>query len=112
MMKRGRGPMRSAWLKSRMLVLSLSIMAALCGSAVTSSAQAPQPPKDMMKLSLSPGLVSIIRVPNWVAASEGLYKKNGLDMYQCVGKGDVDSLKKIANVDVPMDVRCAKNVES
>ncbi len=79
---------------------------ALTSGLGLASAQEQDKPKDLIPLHVAPGLVSILRMPNWVALSEGIYRKNGLDVDQCVPAGDVNDLKRILGVDAPMEYRC------
>ena len=67
--------------------------------------QAPAP-QNLLPLRLTPGLVSILRMVNWVAYNEGIYKKNGLDVDQCMPQGDVEDLKQIVGIEAPTQYRC------
>jgi hypothetical protein len=43
---------------------------------------------------------------NWVSLNEGIYKKNGLDVDQCMPAGDVTDIKEALGIEVPMEYRC------
>jgi hypothetical protein len=43
---------------------------------------------------------------NWVAFNENIYRKNGLDVDQCMPQSDVDNLKEDLGIDAPMEYRC------
>ena len=90
-----------------LLVLSLLVVAAGGGPIRAQEEQAQQEPAQQgSAILIVPGLVTVLRVPNWVALSEGLYKKNGLNIDQCVPPGDVRDLKRILGVDAPVEYRC------
>jgi NitT/TauT family transport system substrate-binding protein len=88
---------------ARLIALVL-IIAVVAGVSINAYAQRPQ--QDLIPLRLTPGLVSILRMVNWVALNEGVYLKNGLNVDQCMPQGDVDDLKEILGVDAPTQYRC------
>jgi ABC-type nitrate/sulfonate/bicarbonate transport system substrate-binding protein len=87
--------------KKLILVVLVLVVAAAIGNANAGQAQ-----QQLLPLRIIPGGVLISRVLNWVALNEGIYKKNGLDVDQCVPQNDVSSLKSIAGIDAPMEYRC------
>ena len=88
-----------------LLVLSLVVMAA-GGDAIMAHAQQAQQPQ-LLPVRVAPlGIVTIHRVVNLVAENEGIYRKNGLDVDQCVSLGDVKDLKRILGIDAPTQYRC------
>jgi len=101
--------MRTTWLRSGTSIVALALAGA-AGLGATAAARQAQP--DLIKVRVTPALVTILRVPNWVAASEGIYRRNGLDVEQCVPPNDVRDVKRILDVDVPMKHRCTDNAPS
>jgi len=91
--------MRVGWL----LILILMVT---CAGGVAITGHAQQSPQSLLPLRLTPGLVSVLRMINWVALNEGIYKKNGLDVDQCMPQGDVEDLKQIAGIEAPTQYRC------
>jgi len=91
--------MRVGWLLILILVVT-------CAGGVAIAGHAQQSPQNLLPLRLTPGLVSILRMVNWVALNEGIYKKNGLDVDQCMPQGDVEDLKQIAGIEAPTQYRC------
>ena len=83
--------------------LSLLVVILVVASGLLYAAQAPQ---DLIPLRVTPGLVSILRMINWVSLNEGIYKKNGLDVDQCMPAGDVTDIKEALGIEVPMEYRC------
>lgn len=94
---------------TRRIALGIAFAGLAAATAVT---QAWQAPPALIKLRVTPALVTVLRVPNWVAASEGIYRKHGLDVTQCVPPNDVRDLKRILNVDAPMEHRCTDTAPS
>lgn len=90
---------RMTWL----LVLGYVVVAA---GGVAMTVHARQAQNNLLPLRLTPGLVSILRMVNWVALNEGIYRKNGLDVDQCMPQGDVDDLKDILRIEAPTQYRC------
>jgi ABC-type nitrate/sulfonate/bicarbonate transport system substrate-binding protein len=88
----------------KMLAVPVLIASVLVVSQLSTHAQAPQP--KLLPLRLTPGLVSILRMVNWVALNEGIYLKNGLDVDQCMPQGDVTDLKRLLNIEAPTAYRC------
>ncbi len=89
------------------LLLAAMLVAAGAPFALTHSAHAQQQAKqDLLPLRLTPSLVSILRMVNWVALSEDVYRKNGLDVDQCMPQSDVDNLKDELGIDAPTQWRC------
>ena len=85
-------------------IISLLVVGTLVvAGGLSFAAQAQQ---DLLPLRLTPGLVSILRMINWVALNEGIYKKNGLDVDQCMPAGDVKDIKEATGIEVPMEYRC------
>src|SRR5579862_4001105 len=97
--------MRTTRRRTKFIVLILSLVAAAAGGDAL-RAQEPQAQQKLLSLQLTPVLVTVLRLPNWVALSEGIYTKNGLDVDQCVPAGDVRDLKRILGVDTPSEYRC------
>jgi ABC-type nitrate/sulfonate/bicarbonate transport system substrate-binding protein len=89
------------------LILTLISIAALAGGAIYGRAQ--RAPQNLLPLRLTPSLVSILRMINWVALNEGIYRKNGLDVDQCMPQNDVDELKEALRIDAPTQYRCKPN---
>jgi len=86
------------------LKLTSIVAVVLAGSAIHGHAQQAQ--QDLIPLRLTPGLVSILRMINWVALDQGIYRKNGLDVDQCMPQGDVEDLKRILGIEAPAQYRC------
>jgi ABC-type nitrate/sulfonate/bicarbonate transport system substrate-binding protein len=64
-------------------------MATSLGSAIPGQAQQQQ--QQLLPLRINPiARVTILRILNWVALDEGIYKKNGLDVDQCLASDDTD----------------------
>ena len=85
--------MRLSWLLMGIVVAGLCV-------------QAQQPPQNLLPLRLTPSLVSILRMVNWVAFDENIYRKNGLDVDQCMPQSDVDNLKEVLGIEAPTQYRC------
>ena len=87
----------------RRVILLLVVGVLVVAGGLLFAAQAQQ---DLLPLRLTPGLVSILRMINWVALNEGIYKKNGLDVDQCMPAGDVTDIKEATGIEVPLEYRC------
>src|ERR1044071_6798370 len=87
----------------RLAILTLVLSPVFASRTAMHAQQAQQ---KLLPLRLTPGLVSILRMVNWVALNEGIYLKNGLDVDQCMPQGDVDDLKRLLGIEAPTAYRC------
>lgn len=62
--------------------------------------------QQMLPLRITTGTITIMRMIQWVAYEEGIYKKNGLDVDQCIPQGTINDMKRILNVTAPTQYTC------
>src|ERR1700728_4435768 len=92
------GSMRRTWRKKHLLAFFSVALLVLGSTASTFTQQAQQSlakRDDLLPLHIAVGPISLLRMPSWVALSEGIYKKNGLEVDQCQTRVTLDELKAL-----------------
>jgi len=84
-------------------IKSRSAVAAIALLVLTASGL---PAQQLLPLRITTGTITIMRMIQWVAYEEGIYKKNGLDVDQCIPQGTVNDMKRILNVTSPAQYTC------
>jgi ABC-type nitrate/sulfonate/bicarbonate transport system substrate-binding protein len=93
--------MRMTWPEKRQLVFLL-IALIVFGNARSGLAQ-----QALLPMHLEVGPLSMLRMPHWVALSEGIYKKNGLDVDECHTPVTLDELRALG-IQPPTQYTCAR----
>jgi NitT/TauT family transport system substrate-binding protein len=91
--------MKMKWSEKKQVALLLGLM--VLGSAMPGSAQQERP-----KLHLEIAPMTMVRMPSWVALSEGIYQKNGLDVDQCFPMATADEVRALG-VQPPAEYICS-----